>query len=207
MSEQKIKAILFDLGNVLIKVNTESLEEQLSKFGKIQKGTFVKYFNDSYTLNKYQEGKLTSSQFYTKTYKKFKLKIRYREFYAIWNSIFDSYPEMDKIVEGLKSKYPEIKLILFSNTNEEHYEFIKRKFPVLELLDSRILSYEVGRQKPHSAIFKSALDFSKTLAKETFYTDDRLDLIKSARSRGFKAFQFTDAESLLNQLSKYNIVL
>jgi len=204
---QKIKAIFFDLGNVLVRFDIKKSEEALNAYGNIPKGSFIDYVLDSRNCNKYMEGSLSSSQFYAKTCRLFRLKIKYGEFYTIWNDIFFSYPEMEKIVRNIKEKYPEIKLILLSNTNEKHYEFIKKEYTFLSLLDEHIVSHEVGKIKPHPAIFKTALNLSKTLPKETLYTDDREDLIEAARTMGIRAFLFTGHKELNRQLGKLGIHL
>ena len=204
---QKIKAIFFDLGNVLVRFDIKKSEEALNAYGNIPKGSFIDYVLDSRNCNKYMEGSLSSSQFYAKTCRLFRLKIKYGEFYTIWNDIFFSYPEMEKIVRNIKEKYPEIKLILLSNTNEKHYEFIKKEYTFLSLLDEHIVSHEVGKIKPHPAIFKTALNLSKTLPKETLYIDDRADLIEAARTMGIRAFFFTGHKELNRQLGKLGIHL
>ena len=207
MSKQKIKAIFFDLGNVLIKINPLKLEQGYSKYGKIKKNEIIEYFLDSYNMNKYMEGKLSSSKFFMKTKKMFNLKIQYNDFYNIWNNIFSHYLEMEKILETLKTKYQDIKLILVSNTNEEHYEFIKSNYNILEYFDNIIVSHKFGYQKPHHKIFQKALNCAQIHQKYVFYTDDRLDLIESARNMGIRAYQFINHDILISQLKKFDIAI
>ncbi|MFC1570408.1 HAD family hydrolase [Candidatus Omnitrophota bacterium] len=202
-----IKAILFDLGNVIIRFDAAIFEKGLEPFGRIEDGKIVDYLMESYYVNRYMEGRLTASQFYTKTRKRFGLKIKFNEFFRIWNSIFFPYPEMEEIVKRLKERHPEIKLVLISNTNLEHYEFLKKDYEVLSLMDECVVSHEVGRIKPHPAIFNEALKAAGTLPKDTFYTDDREDLIEAARVMGIKAFQFVGHEELRKQLAKFGVAV
>ena len=205
MKTVKIKAIFFDLGNVLIKINSNRLIKGWQAHGNINPKRVIEYFLDSDNMNRYMEGKLSSSVFYTKTKRLFKLDIKYREFYDIWNSIFLSYPEMDDIIKTLKRDYPEIKLILVSNTNEAHYDFIRQEFKILDFFDHLVVSHEIGVQKPRPEIFLEAMKYSQALPKETFYTDDRDDLIEKARVMGIRAYQFAGHEELSRQLEKFNI--
>ncbi|MGB2879101.1 MAG: HAD family phosphatase [Candidatus Omnitrophota bacterium] len=200
-----IHAILLDLGNVVIKLNPSALETGYGAYSKTAEKEIEEYILDSDDMNRYMEGKLSSRQFYGKVRRRFKMNIDYDEFYGIWNSMFLGYPEMEEIIRALKEKYPEIKLILISNTNEAHYDFIKDKFDILELLDGHIVSHELGVQKPDPKIFSEAMKLAGSIPKTTFYTDDREDLISAARAMGIKAFQFTGHGGFRSQLAKYGI--
>jgi len=201
----EIKTILFDLGNVIVKVNPEVLVEGFKKCGKVVPERVIDYFMDSDNVNKYMEGKITSSQFFSKTRRFFRLDIKYREFYDLWNKVLEPYPEMEEIIRNLKKNYPDINMILVSNTNEVHYDFVREKYKILDLLDGHITSHEEGMQKPDPEIFVRALKLADTLPKETFYTDDREDLISAARTMGIRAFQFHDHHQFQAQLAKFNI--
>ena len=99
---KKVKAIFFDLGNVIVNFDPEILEEGYSRFGNIEKGKVVEYLLESKNVERYMEGRLTASQFYSKTRRLFKLKIKFGEFYELWNSIFIPNPEMEEIVKKIK---------------------------------------------------------------------------------------------------------
>ena len=200
-----IKAILFDLGNVVVRFDPAIVERGYASRGKITSGQVVEYIMDSSNMNGYMEGKLTSSQFYMRTRSIFKLDLRYHEFYDIWNSMFYPYPEMEELIKKIKDAYPAIKLVLISNTNEAHYEFLVKKYKVLELLDGHILSHVVGKQKPDTLIFTKAMELAGSIPKNTFYTDDRLELIEAARVMGIRAHQFIGHEELRVHLEKYGI--
>jgi len=205
MNNKTIKAILFDLGNVIVRVLPEIAAKGYSDCCKMTEESFADYITGSDNVKKYQEGKLTSSRFFTRTKNFFKMDIKFREFYDIWNGMFRPYPEMEEIIGTIKKDYPDIRLVLLSDTNEAHYQFLEQQYAVLDLMDERILSYEVGKQKPHPRMFAAALDAAGSIPKNTFYTDDRPELINRARTIGIRAFQFTGHEDLRQQLSAYQI--
>lgn len=207
MADKNIKAAFFDLGNVVVRFDTDILVKGFSPFTKIKNPNFAEYVLDSPNMNRYMEGKLTSSQFYNRTKKLFKMDVSYGDFYRVWNTIFYPYPEVEEILRSIKKKYPELKLILVSNTNETHFSFIEKEYDVLRVFDETILSHEVGCQKPDPDIFTKALRAAGTLPKDTFYTDDRLDLIESARAMGIRAYQFTTHDKLIQDLAKVNILV
>ncbi|MFC1548919.1 HAD family hydrolase [Candidatus Omnitrophota bacterium] len=205
MNKRSIEAIFFDLGNVIVGVNAEKLEKTFAERGKVEDGKVVEYFLDSDNMNRYMEGKLSSSQFYSRTKRQFKLDIRYGDFYELWNGIFYPIPEMEALIKTLKKDHPEIKLILVSNTNETHYDYIKEEYKILDLLDGHVVSHEVGCQKPDRKIFNEALGLAGSIPPKTFYVDDRMDLIESARVMGIHAYQFVGADQFQKDLTKCNI--
>jgi len=119
--------------------------------------------------------------------------------------MFYPYPEMEEIVRNIKNKYPDIPLALVSDTNEAHYGFLREKYEVLGLFDHYVLSHETGKLKPHPDVYKEAMRLTGTIAKDIFYTDDRLELIKAARVLGLHAFHFTGHEALREQLAKFGV--
>ena len=94
-----------------------------------------------------------------------------------------------------------------SNTNEAHYEFLLKEYEILDVFDERVVSHQIRRQKPRSEIYTEALRLAGSLPKETFYTDDRLDLVEAARVRGIIAYQFVGHEELRSQLAKFGITV
>lgn len=198
----EIKTILFDLGNVLVNVDIARAAKTYSTFSKRKEEEFSHYIHTSRELKMYQEGKLTSSQFYAKTCRLFKMDIKFADFYDTWNSMFYPYPEMETIIKNIKKKYPHIKMILLSDTNEAHYTFIRKEYNILDLLDGFVLSFEVGKEKPHADMFKSALSLADTIPRDTFYTDDKAELTRAARVMGIRAFQFTGHEDLRETFRK-----
>src|SRR6185295_12768032 len=93
------------------------------------------------------------------------------DFCNTWTSVF--LPNLlvsEDLIAALKQRYP---LILVSNTNEAHIEFIRQKYSVLKYFDKQILSYEVGSLKPDPKIFECAIAASGLPAEALFFTDDR----------------------------------
>ena len=204
-----IKAILFDLGNVIIKFDLSVLEKEYSAYGKLAEGEFADFMMGAGQdlIDRYMEGKITSSQFYNKTKRMFKLDITFTDFYRIWNSMFYHYPEMEHLVRKIREKYPHVKLVLVSNTNEAHYNYLKENYDILDLLDGMIVSHEFGRQKPDRSIYTEALRLAGSIPKETFYTDDRPELVEAAREMGIRAFHFTGHDEFRAQIAKSGIML
>lgn len=205
--DKKINAIFFDVGNVLVKYDIEIMETEYLKYCKQKKGVLTNYFQNSETIKRYMLGKLNSSQFYAKTRRLFKMDIKYYDFYDIWNSIFSRFPEMEDIVAKIRKKYPEIKMIVVSDMNEAHCEYLMDNYKILDQMDGYVWSHIVGKRKPNSLIYNNALKISGAIAKEVFYVDDRENFIKKSRPMGIKSFHFTDHKTFIEQLENVGVFL
>jgi putative hydrolase of the HAD superfamily len=143
---------VFDLGNVILPFEHRQIAVKLHEVSLIQKrftpdDLFRFLFDrDRGFVNPYEEGRISSLDFFAKLRERYKLRLEFEEFKDIWNNIFEEDPEVNAIITHLKNKgYP---VFLLSNTNELHFSYVMERYPVVRSLDEWILSYEVGARKP-----------------------------------------------------------
>jgi FMN phosphatase YigB (HAD superfamily) len=201
MGNSKIKAIIFDLGNVVIDFNHMIAAERISKFTDKSGREIYDLFFDSELTGNFEEGKIPPAEFFLKIKKKLGLQIGYAEFVPIWNEIFFLSERNKKVYAIAKSLKKDYKLALLSNINVLHFEYIKQNFPVFDAFHEVVASCDLGIRKPHPLIYQKALDKLGSLPGETFYTDDRADLIECANKLGVKGFVFTDINQLERNLA------
>jgi putative hydrolase of the HAD superfamily len=75
------------------------------------------------------------------------------EFFDLWSSHFRPNEEIFPRVEALSRELP---LVLLSNTNALHWEFLRPRLPALARFRGMVLSHEVGAVKPEPAIYLRA---------------------------------------------------
>ena len=124
-------------------------------------------------------------------------------FRKTWSSVF--LPDLivsEDLLLALKRKYP---LLLVSNTNEAHVEFIRSNYRVLDIFDHHVLSYEVGSLKPDRKIFQHAISLSGYPPEALFFTDDREENILMARQLGMTAHQFKTQSWLVDALQQAGV--
>ncbi len=199
-NHQDIKAIIFDLGNVLIDFDHMIAAQRLSKFtDKTGKEIFDLFF-DSELTGLFEEGKISPFDFFLKVKETLNLKIGYAEFVLIWNEIFfctKKNLDVYNLARNLKKSY---KLALLSNINTLHFEYIKKTFPLLDAFHNVIASFQLGLRKPEAQIYQKALDILQVLPGEVFYVDDREELVESAKELKIRAYVFRDIEKLKGDL-------
>jgi putative hydrolase of the HAD superfamily len=202
MYDHIVKAIIFDLGNVLIDVDYHIAAKRISKFTETKTPAEIfGLFFDSWLTGIFEEGKISPQDFFLKVKEILNLKLDYDKFLPIWNEIFFLNEKNIAVYNLAKSFKSHYRLALLSNINILHFEYIKQKFPhLLDAFHIIITSYESGFRKPDPMIYKRAVDSLGFLPQEVFYTDDRAELVESARELGIRAVVFRDIEELKQEL-------
>lgn len=197
-----IKAIIFDLGDVIVKVDKT---EQFIKFSaKSGKDAFqIRQYFECHVKNEFGRGEISPRQFYRRTSSELGLKMNFQEFKRAWCDIFELNKNVAKLIENLKGKF---KLILLSNTDALHFPYIRRKFKVVNAFDDFVLSYEIGCMKPNPLIFLNALRKAGTIPFNCAYFDDIRQFVYVARLMGIRAFQYKNYEKLIDDLNNINIL-
>jgi len=195
MTPSRYDAIFCDLGNVLINFDHRIAVKKILRLTPKDEQDIYQLFFDSGITKDYEEGKISSIEFFKKVKDSLELDINYNKFLPIWNDIFFETllnKKMQNLLKAVKGKY---KLIMISNINETHYEFLKKKMPIFGEFDKLILSYEIGFRKPAREIYDAALKSVNTAPSKAFYVDDRADLIEAALGYGIKGMAFDGEEA------------
>ena len=203
---KEIKAVIFDLGNVLIGFDHTIAVKKILKHTPKKSRDIYDLFFDSDLTQEFEKGKTGTLEFFQQVKTALELKISYGEFLPIWNEIFFSKPESENFVSSLNSG---IKLALLSNINQLHYEYIREEFSSTIGLfepDKIIPSFRTGFIKPDKEIYDLALKALDVPRESVVYVDDRLDLIEAALSYGIKSIQFKSAKELKQKFQDLGII-
>ncbi|WNG14232.1 HAD family hydrolase [Cystobacter fuscus] len=119
------------------------------------------------------------------------------EFNALWNCHFTIHEEVLPRVEGLVGR---VKLVLLSNTNVLHVEWLRPRLPILERFNHLVLSCEVGLVKPEPAIYQEALRHAGCAPEEAAFFDDVPAYVEAANAVGIQGCVFTTAAAFDAQL-------
>lgn len=203
-----IKAILFDLGNVLLPLDVPATYKAFEALGA--RPTLHK---DLDFFHQWEKGEIGSDLFYDEIRAHLKYNTHASSIASAWNKMLLPFPaETLFLLKKLKSKY---KLVLISNINHEHEKAIKKlmgPFDYADLLkqfSGIYYSHHVGLRKPQPEFFLRAIKESKLVAEETLFIDDTEENIDCAEKLGFKTWHFKpekddilQVKSLLKKLNK-----
>ena len=121
-----IKAIIFDYGNVIEKLDNSIFTKRISSFSIFDSSAIFRLiFEENIIQKKYETGSINSEEFFHSITELCKLNIQIDDFRKAYTEIFTPVPETIELIKHLKKKY---KIGLISNTSEWDYEYaIKKK--------------------------------------------------------------------------------
>lgn len=205
--EQKkslIKAIIFDLGNVLLNYNARRAALRFAKECKVPLVRIWKYFFISPVEKAYTRGEISSYQFYQYAKEGLGLDISYVKFRHFWNDIFWENNGMEPLLKQLKRRYL---LYLISNTNKMHFDYIKKNFSILRYFRKSFPSHEVGHRKPSPEIYHHVLKHIGLRPEETVFVDDTPEFVQGARKVGMHAIRFRNRKQLIKDLAHLGVTV
>ncbi len=87
---------------------------------------------------------------------------------------------------------PEVTVGIISNTNEAHAYWLDEYLPELKEFDLVVLSNEVGLAKPDPEIYRLALEILDVSAEQALFIDDIAENVAAAQSCGIAALVHHD---------------
>lgn len=204
-----IKAIIFDLGGVIVELDFSNFYNRiitLSPLNKPQTPIMLEFFRQS---DIYHKGNMSDEEFYQLSCELLQVcALNQQEFFDAFNSIISGFNhEIIEVLKKLKSSNT-YKLIALSNVNSSHWDYLlDRKWGFIEYFDELILSHEIHMTKPQKKIFQYSIEKAGCKPEEILFIDDGLNNVVSARQLGIVGIHFTTVEDLLEELRNLGIII
>ena len=198
-----IKAVLLDLGEVVVGLDFPRAYRAAATLTDYTAEEIPKVISASGLARSYEHGRMSSETFYQKLSAALDLTVGFDEFRGIWENMFDPEPLIsDSFLEGLARRTT---LLLVSNTNELHFNSIRKRYPLLRHFHDSILSYEVGSMKPAEGLYREAIRRAECRPNECFFTDDKVANVEAALRFGIDATVFRGQETLKRELRERGV--
>lgn len=195
-----IKAIIFDLGRVILDFDYWAPADVLKKICGCSVEEIYDYIFKTELGSLINEGRISPGEFYRRLKERLNFEIDFEEFKRVFCDIFSVNLPLVRFLQQLKKKH---KLYLFSNVNEIHGEYIKRRWAdILKIFDQYFFSYQMGIKKPASEAFRRVLETSNLSPRECIYIDDLAENVEVARQLGIKSIQYESLAQLKQDLNK-----
>lgn len=224
-----ITDIIFDLGGVLLDLNMEGIgeackhlginlelffvkAESLPPRGEVGRGasTVCQGISASKVITEYQVGKVTSEEFLSLVLSHCGKGITREDIMEVWDACIGLIPkERLDLIKKLRRKGYHTHLL--SNTNDLHWEEIKRRYfseegyTCEDLFDHVFVSHEVHLAKPDPEIYRQAVRQIGRPAKQCLFIDDAQVNVEGAKKEGLQGawLDIQKPNALKTILAKY----
>jgi len=181
-----ITAFLFDIGNVLLRFDFSLALKRLGAESEVHDPAEVLARIDRVKVM-YEDGQIDRAAFLRGVFDVLRYRGTEAAFIAAWEEIFEPNEPMIALVERLHGRFP---LYLLSNTSDIHRDYVFRRYPVFSRFTDGTYSYAVRASKPGPEIYQHAIRTHGLDPAGTFFIDDLLPNIETARSLGFRAHHY-----------------
>tara|TARA_B100000795_G_C22649246_1_gene379641 strand:- start:228 stop:848 length:621 start_codon:yes stop_codon:yes gene_type:complete len=196
---KKYKAIVFDLGAVILNINYQNTIDEFTKLGVKKAENFYSKKVQMHLFDQIEIGKISKYQFLNELQKETK-NANLKQVELAWNAMLLELPEERfQLIKKLKNSHA---IYLLSNTNSIHIDAFKKKLgnekwlAFCKLFDKMYLSHKLGLRKPDVKIFEYILKDQKLKAEEVFFIDDSLQHIVGAKKIGIHCHHLLDNEDI-----------
>lgn len=193
-----IKAILFDLGNVIVPFDFKRAYAKLGPLCSCPVTEITSRLRSTDLVRRFETGQLAAEPFVSELSALLGLKTTYAEFCDLWSSVFfEETLVPESLIAGLRCRH---RMLVLSNTNPIHFSMLKAQYGLFRHFDDFVLSYEVGAMKPDALIYLEAIQRAGCRPEECFFTDDIAINVEAARNNGMDAVQFSSAPQIEEEL-------
>ncbi|MEM5793121.1 MAG: HAD family phosphatase [Candidatus Aenigmatarchaeota archaeon] len=191
-----IKNIIFDVGGVFIKGNSEEFFKKVSKRGlSLRKGCENIKWDDVMT------GKESLPDFFRRIFNQPIDDNEMEKIIDIWVKNWKIDAEMIRFAKKLRKKYS---LYILSNADSEGFKRSKNA-PKLDFFDKKFISFEIGLAKPDIRIYQHVLKEIGAKPEECVFIDDKDENVEAAKKIGIHGIVFSNKENLINDLEKIGV--
>jgi len=195
-----ISTLIFDLGNVLLFFDHELAYTALAKLYDRPREAIRATLAENGLQLDYEKGLISTAGLHAHLAHwsgQTQVSVAAMAFAA--SNIFRPNSEMIDLVKQAKQRG--LRLVLLSNTNDAHFEFIRQRYEFISEFDELVLSYQVKALKPEAAIFHAAIAAARCSPQECFYTDDIGTYVEAAATHGIRGTTFVSSTAYLSELN------
>jgi HAD superfamily hydrolase (TIGR01509 family) len=198
MALRKFRAVIFDIGRVLIRINVARATTGLAAGLSLSPEELWRAIENDPRWPDWQEGRMSARDWHLHLSRRLGTTPSFEQFTEVWNSVLDPQPMQESsLFEKLSKTY---RLALLSNTDPIHVAHMEANYDFFRFFPARIYSCTVGASKPSPILYLEALHALKVRSGEAIYIDDVLGNVEAARSLGMAGIHYQSGESLMDRL-------
>lgn len=202
--------IIFDLGGVIIPLNTEATINKIQEYTNKDIREWIKFGYPHQLIQKFELGKISEKEFFEELSDLLEFEGELYYLKEAWNAMLLPVPK-ENISYLLKLK-EHFQLIILSNTCETHiqkFEEILKKNHSIDsfesLVDSVYYSCRIGLRKPDLKVFQKIISENSIDLNSCIYFDDTTTHIETAQKLNIHSILYPHNEILSNVVKNYLI--
>ncbi|MBA3681117.1 MAG: HAD family phosphatase [Bacteroidetes bacterium] len=208
---QHIKNIIFDLGGVIINLDTNKTISEFNKLSYMPFEAIYTQASQDALFDNFDKGLISTKEFFTEIRKQIRYEGPENELLNAWNAMLLDVPEkrLDVLVK-MKQNY---NTFLLSNTCEPHIAAFEHDLyqhhgvkNFNDYFDEVYYSCRMGMRKPNKEIFEFVLKQNDLKPEETVFIDDSIQHVKGAGECGISAFLLPKGEEIGSFLKGLNLL-
>ncbi len=193
-----IKNLIFDFGDVFLDLDKPGAMQNALDLFQIDALS-----DEMVAINCLYEQGLISTPEFVDFYFNYFPQITRQNVVDIWNYVLKEFPKHKLVFLQQLSKANNYKLILLSNTNELHIDWVKQNVSFYEEFKSYFhkfyLSHEINLRKPDNEIYEFVLQKNNLIAEESLFIDDTKENTDSAKQLGIHTWNIDETtEDIVN---------
>jgi glucose-1-phosphatase len=195
-----IRAVIFDLGGVLVRTDVRGPREQLAARLNMTYDELSALVFDSESALRATLGKLSSQGHWEAVREVLNLS---KEEIRTFPGEFWGGDRLDhELVDTIRRLRPKYKTALLSNAWDDLRAALDEQWSIIHDFDEIIISAEVGLAKPDARIFELVLDRLQVAPSEAVFVDDFLQNVEGARAAGLQAIHFKNSQQARTDLNE-----
>ncbi|HAM34811.1 MAG TPA: hypothetical protein DEB40_00810 [Elusimicrobia bacterium] len=203
MSDSPIKAVFFDIGNVLLHFNPRDVLKEIARAVGRHPLKVAGYLWTSHKIESLERGEFGTDELF----RIFKDELGYSGTFAQFRELWCDHFTLERRTAAILKKVAKSRpTFLLSNTHALHYDFIRQNYAFTRHVHGAVLSHEVGMRKPEPRIYEAALKIAGVSAHEALLIDDLSANVKAARKAGLHAIHYRGPEDLFRRLRALKLI-
>jgi glucose-1-phosphatase len=203
MALSKLRAVIFDIGRVLIRIDVARAMTGLAAGLSLSPEELWRAIENDPRWPDWQEGRMSARDWHLNLSRRLGTTPSFEQFTEVWNSVLDPQPMQESgLLETLSKTH---RLALLSNTDPIHVAHMEANYDFFRFFPARVYSCTVGASKPSPILYLEALRAVKVRSGEAVYIDDVLGNVEAARRLGMAGIHYQSRESLMDGLQDLGV--
>lgn len=198
MAPAPAKVLFFDIGNVLVRFDSAGLMKDFAWAAGSSPWRVARMVWSRRLVDEVERGRLSGEGLHAAVREQTGYVGDYEDFRRLWCGRFRLDERAAALFRRLARRRP---AYLLSNTNELHWDYIRRRYAFAREAAGAVLSFETGARKPERAIYEAAVRAAGAEPAECLFIDDIAENVAGAEKAGLRALRFRGAARLEKDLS------